>query len=58
VAPFVELRRSLQADQQTAQRGHEVGTWGTQHNISNNAGPTTVTVVQMRVERAMGIEPT
>ena len=58
MAPFLELRRTLQPDQQAAEGGDEVGTWCTQHNITNNAGPTTVTVVQMRVERAMGIEPT
>ncbi|HEY6116067.1 MAG TPA: hypothetical protein VI172_08930 [Candidatus Dormibacteraeota bacterium] len=58
MAPFLELRRPLQADQQTAESGDEVGIWRTQHDITNNAGPTTVTVVQMRVERAMGIEPT
>jgi hypothetical protein len=48
VAPFLELRRPLQPDQQAAERSDDVGTWCTQHNITNNAGPTTVTVVQMR----------
>ena len=58
MAPFVQMCRAFQADQQTAQRGHEIGAWRAQHDIQNNAGPTAVTVVQMRVERAMGIEPT
>ena len=41
------MRGALEADQQAAQRGFDVGTCGT-HHIINNAGTTTVTVVQMR----------
>jgi len=46
-APLAEMRGALEADKQSAKRGFDVGTCRT-HHIINNAGATTVTVVQMR----------
>jgi len=40
------MRGALEADKQSAKRGFDVGTCRT-HHIINNAGATTVTVVQM-----------
>ena len=47
IAGALEMRGALEADQQAAERGFDVGICR-MHHINNNAGVATVTVVEMR----------
>jgi hypothetical protein len=56
VTPLLELRRSLETDEQAAKRGLHLGSWYT-HDTTTTRGMRPLRSYNC-VERAMGIEPT